>query len=168
MLVSDFIKKANAQGMSMEHLSFTVLTKLDDHQKELYLAGKCICCQETESRAEAIWDMDCDEEGRVFGTCVAYAQELFCDGCVDNMPAEALLEYGLISQTKFDLLCTADDYFMADDKSDEYVTAYTPDAPLDRLRDLWLTEYPDASMPFDEWRKKEAKKRETYDDDLPF
>jgi hypothetical protein len=112
MTVSELINKANANGMHVRQ-SFTVLSKLDARQQELFLEGSCICC-EGQAPAEGIWDMDCDEEGRVFGTCTGYEQELFCDGCVDTMPAEAMLKYELISQAEYDKLFDPDDYIPMD------------------------------------------------------
>lgn len=113
MTVSELINKANANGMHVKQ-SFTVLSKLDEHQQELFLEGKCVCCQETNAPAEGIWDMDCNEEGRIFGTCTGYEQELFCDGCIDNLPAEVLLDYELISQAEYDKLFDPDDYIPMD------------------------------------------------------
>ena len=169
MTVSELINKANANGMHVKQ-SFKVLSKLDEHQQQLFLDGICICCQEGHVRAEGIWDYDYSEEGRMFGTCVGYEQELFCEGCEMYLPAEVLLDHEVISQAKFDELCNPfDDYHEGDDKSNEYITEYSPLREEDRLRDLWLTEYPDASIPFDEWCEKHKTKRELCDDDdLPF
>ena len=108
MTVSELINKANANGMHVKQ-SFKVLSKLDEHQQQLFLDGKCICCQEGQARAEGIWDYDYSEEGRMFGTCVGYEQELFCEGCEMYLPAEVLLDHEVISQASYDELCNDSD-----------------------------------------------------------
>lgn len=107
MTVSELINKANANGMQVKQ-SFKVLSKLDEHQQQLFIDGNCISCG-GQAPADGIWDMDCDEEGRVFGTCTGYEQELFCDGCEMHLPAEVLLDHEVISQASYDELCDPDD-----------------------------------------------------------
>ncbi len=109
MMTTEFINRANAQGMTVGHMSFKVLSLLDENQQELYLAGKCICCQETDSATYGVFDTACDDEGNTFSWCVGYGQELFCEGCEDNIPAEVLLKYELISQAEYDKLFDPDD-----------------------------------------------------------
>lgn len=176
MTVSELINKANANGMYVKQ-SFKVLSKLDEHQQELFLAGKCICCQEGQAPAEGIWDYDYSDEDGMHGTCIGYEQGLFCEGCEMTLPAEVLLDHEVISQAEYDNLCNPfDDYFEVDDKSDEYVmTECSPLSEEDRLRQLYLSIHPDASVSFDEWLKNvgdiESALRRQYcddDDDLPF
>lgn len=106
MTVSELINKANANGMQVKQ-SFKVLSMLDEKQQGHFIAGDCVCCG-GQAPAEGIWDMDCDEEGRVFGTCTGYEQELFCEGCEMHLPAEVLLSHEVISQYEYDKLCDDD------------------------------------------------------------
>jgi hypothetical protein len=107
MTVQELINKANADGMHVKQ-SFKVLSKLDEQQQEHFIAGNCICCG-SQAPAEGIWDYDHSEDGQMFGTCVGYEQELFCEGCKMHLPAEVLLDHEVISQAKFDELCNPSD-----------------------------------------------------------
>jgi hypothetical protein len=97
MTVQQFIDKAAAQKQDISHFNVYALAP---EQMQMHLDGDCICCG-GQAPAEGIWDMDCDEEGRVFGTCTGYKQELFCEGCEMFIPADALLRHGAISQHEY-------------------------------------------------------------------
>lgn len=116
MTVSELINKANANGMHVKQ-SFKVLSKLDEHQQQLFLDGNCICC-EGQAPAEGIWDFDYSDEGGMHGTCVGYEQELFCEGCEMHLPAEVLLDHEVISQASYDELCDPFDNYTAMDSND--------------------------------------------------
>lgn len=98
MTVQQFIDKAAAQKQDISHIN---LDALAPEQMQMHLEGLCICCGDAGTQVEGIWDMDCDEEGRVFGTCTGYEQELFCEGCEMFIPADALLRHGAISQYEY-------------------------------------------------------------------
>jgi hypothetical protein len=114
MMIQEFISRANAQGQSVEHIK-DVITLLDSHQMDLHLSGKCICCQEMDTTVLGIWDVDYSDEDGPHGTCVGYAHQLFCDGCVDHLDADTLRRYGFISDATYNKLCNPTDDTTDDD-----------------------------------------------------
>lgn len=118
-----FVTKAAAQQLNLS--ANLNMNMLKPEHMELILGGQCICCA-----GDAPMDADWDESG-----IIGYTQELFCEGCVDHIPAATLLAYGVISQREYDVLCN-------------------PFADYDEDNDLkrqWLSTYPDASTGYDEW-----------------
>ena len=105
MTVQQFIDKASAQKQNISHINVHALAP---EQMQMHLDGNCICCG-NQAPAEGMWEYDHSDEGGVYGTCVGYEQDLFCEGCVDNISTDALLKYGVISQSKHDELCDPDD-----------------------------------------------------------
>lgn len=100
MTVKQFINKAAAQKQDISHINVHALAP---EQMQMHLNGDCICCG-NQAPAEGIWEYDYSDRGGMHGTCVGYEQDLFCEGCVDNISADALLRYGAISQYKYNEL----------------------------------------------------------------
>ena len=172
-----FVTKAAAQQLNLSNININMLKP--EHM-ELILEGKCICCG-GDAPAEGIWDYDYSEEGRMSGSCIGYEQELFCDGCEDNIPAATLLAYGVISQQEYDTLCNPFEDEVCP-PTEYWESKWNDNVDYDHENDLkrqWLSTYPDASTGYDEWLYEyEAKKQNQQssaggmhdcgDDELPF
>jgi len=101
-----FITQAAAQQLNLS--ASLNLDMLKAEHMELILGGQCICCA-----GNVAMDADYDELG-----IIGYTQELFCEGCVDHIPAAALLAYGVISQKEYDNLCNPFDCYTPMDSND--------------------------------------------------
>lgn len=110
MTVQQFIDKAAAQKQNISHINVHALAP---EQMQMHLDGNCICCG-NQAPAEGMWEYDHSDEGGVYGTCVGYEQQLFCEGCVDNISTDALLKHGVISQYEYNKLMG-----IANDEDDE-------------------------------------------------
>lgn len=95
MTVQQFINQASAQKQDVSQINADVLTP---EQMQQHLDGICICCGNTATEAEGIWDYDCSIDSHMIGHQIGYANHIFCTGCEDNLPIEVLLKYGAISQ----------------------------------------------------------------------
>ena len=136
-----FITQAAAQQLNLSNMNVDMLKP---EQMELILDGQCIGCG-----CNALNDADYDENG-----IVTYTQDLFCEGCVDHLPAEVLLAHGIISQKEYDTLCDPFDLYDPMDSND--------------LRDILDPEY-DCSPPTQYWEEPSVGGMfDCGDDELPF
>lgn len=101
MTVKQFINQAYKQGQDVSQINANVLTP---EQMQQHLDGICICCGDTPTEAEAIYEYDCTIDGHMTGYQTGYANDIFCTGCEDNLPTEALLKYGAISQHVYNVM----------------------------------------------------------------
>ena len=100
MNIQTFISKAAAQQQYVGHVN---PAKLSTHQRALHLECKCVSC-EGDVELHGVYDY-VDEGDFVNEVPVGYGAELLCDGCSNNLPAEALLKIGAITQDEYDKLC---------------------------------------------------------------
>jgi len=145
-----FITQAAAQQLNLSNV-LKQLDMLKPTDMEAMLNSKCICCGGL-APYDAIWDVEVDESnGNVYTTPIGYTQDLFCEGCVDHIPASALLAYGVISQKEYDNLCNPFDDYTPMDSNDLLDPGYDCSPPTE----YW--EQPSVGGMFD-----------CGDDELPF
>ena len=99
MLVSEFINKAAEQQQYISHIDVTVLSPL---QRQLHLDAKCICC-EGHTPVHSVEDIEHYDDHVKYVT-IGWAADLLCPLCMDHLPVEILREYGVISQSEYDLI----------------------------------------------------------------
>ena len=114
-----FVAKAAAQQLNLS--ANLNMNMLKPEHMELILGGQCICCA-----GDVAMDADWDESG-----IIGYTQELFCEGCVDHIPAATLLAYGVISQQDYDNLCDPFDNYTPMDSNDLLDPGYDCSPPTE-------------------------------------
>lgn len=105
-----FIEKAMANKQTLQHITIAALAPAE---MELHLDAKCVCCEgEVAIHAVEEWS---DHGDHMHMQVTGWACDVFCDGCQDNIPANILYRYGVISRKECDELLNWNEEYSCDD-----------------------------------------------------
>lgn len=103
MTTQEFISKAMSNKQTLQHININALKPAE---MELHLDAKCVCCG---GDVEIMPVEECNDYGdHIHMDVTGWGCDVFCDGCLDHLPADILHKYGVISNDEYHSLISCD------------------------------------------------------------